>query len=99
MSGLIINPYCGCSRCKPQARNAINAIFAFDPAEGRRQVIEALRDADGVSARAAAALGIHRSSLHRIITREMLWPELDKIREEVDQWKRSSKVWRSPTPA
>lgn len=57
-------------------------MFREDREAGRRELLRILRRYNGSPKRAAVDLGIDRTHLFRIIWRENLWPEIDKMRAE-----------------
>lgn len=57
-------------------------MFRKDPDAARREVIETLELAQGKLARAAHFLNISRRQFYKIIYREELWDEVDRIRQQ-----------------
>lgn len=53
-----------------------------DPGEVRREVLEMLETTNGNILRAAHLLGVGRRHLYKVIYREDLWDEVDRIRQQ-----------------
>lgn len=61
---------------------ALGRLFRIDAMKGRQEVLHILRRHAGKIYPAAHEIGWQRRSLIRVIWREALWSELDKIRAE-----------------